>query len=115
MKLYALSDETETDFLVGRRVQVRWFSFQFVLAQLADEVSNMHNAMGRLLVRFPQTALPDETSARSQARSYEPLVHSDSFLGVTAEEGRAVRETYQVPPQSPLRPLMSHHKDSQNL
>lgn len=75
----------------------------------------MHNAMGRLLVRFPQTALPDDTSARSQGRSYEPLVHSDSFLEVTAEEGRYVAESYQAPPQSPLRPLMSHRTDSPNL
>lgn len=29
-------------------VQVRWYSFQFVLAQLVDELSDMHNAIVRI-------------------------------------------------------------------
>lgn len=89
--------------------QVRWFSFQFVLAQLADELSDMHNAMGRLLVRFPQTAEDPSASAsaHSQRRSYEPLVHSESFLEEysTAEEGRGPSRHSARPP-SPLQPLV---------
>ena len=34
-------------------VQVRWYSFQFVLAQLVDELSDMHNAIVRTCACLP--------------------------------------------------------------
>lgn len=35
-------------FTIPVGMQVRWYSFQFILAQLTDELSDMHNAMVRL-------------------------------------------------------------------
>jgi len=42
--------------LVWSYLQVRWYSFQFIMAQLVDELSDMHNAMvrARILPRCMQ-------------------------------------------------------------
>lgn len=73
----------------GHFAEVRWISFQFVLAQLAEELSDMSDAMERLLQQFPQTALP----AVSRSSSFVDIPpHSPSYSSAAAfaaEEGRA--------------------------
>ena len=34
--------------------QVRWYSFQFLVEELADELTEMHAILGDLLAKLPQ-------------------------------------------------------------
>lgn len=71
-------------------LQVRWISFQFVLAQLAEELSAMSDAMERLLRQFPQTALPAVSRTPSFVDIPPPQSPSySSAAAFAAEEGRA--------------------------
>ena len=38
----------------GCLVQVRWYSFQFLVEELADELTEMHAILGDLLGKLPQ-------------------------------------------------------------
>lgn len=73
----------------GHFAEVRWSSFQFVLAQLAEELSDMSDAMDRLLRQFPQTALPVVNRAHIAPDEQLPLSPSSAAVAFAAEEGRA--------------------------
>lgn len=73
----------------GHFAEVRWISFQFVLAQLAEELSDMSDAMERLLTQFPQTALPAVSCNTGISVGPLPLSPSAAAAAFAAEEGRA--------------------------
>lgn len=72
----------------GHIAEVRWYTFQFILAQLTDELSDMHNAMARLLVKFPHTLLPPRSatptpgSSRHGGAAYAPLLTDEMNGGI---------------------------------
>ena len=52
--------------------QVRWFSFQFVMQQLAEELEDMHTAMQLVLTALPKP--PKRGRARDLLGPIEPLL-----------------------------------------
>ncbi len=43
--------------------QVRWYSFQFLMEELAEELEEMHTILGTLLSKLPTAALPASASS----------------------------------------------------
>ena len=52
--------------------QVRWFSFQFVMQQLAEELEDMHTAMQLVLTALPKP--PKKGRAQDLLGPIEPLL-----------------------------------------
>lgn len=55
-----------------RALQVRWFSFQFVMQQLAEELEDMHTATQLVLAALPKP--PKKGRGRALLGHIEPLL-----------------------------------------
>lgn len=60
------------DLNEGCALQVRWFSFQFVMQQLAEELEDMHTATQLVLAALPKP--PRKGRGRSLLGPTEPLL-----------------------------------------
>ena len=50
----SISCSTLSDNILSASLQVRWYSFQFLMEELAEELEEMHAVLGDLLTNLPR-------------------------------------------------------------